>query len=326
MRHPAKLLLLLLPTLLFASAAQAAGVGRVPDWVCNQELPPPPAQFACLRAGFRCTDPSPPQLFRQEPSRGTGGAFPGAVTRIVQVGSPPVSRTYYAYVPEGYSPAKPLPVLLALHGAAGAGTAPTNAKLLRDAWAPTAEARGFIVAAPISTGSGGGWVPERDYYTMAAVLEDLAARYNIDRSRIHAWGFSAGGHVLHDIALNQWLPNLGMDTFAAYAVAAGVLEAYACDSATSCNALLDAAARRIPVTLRVGVADPYRNAMQANRDRFAARGWTLGESLGWAVLDGGHEVFVSDFNATWDFLCPFQHLHTPPRPPRLRADRLPLDR
>lgn len=315
----------LLLALLLASTAQAADTGRVPAWVCDQGLPPPPEEFACLRAGLRCTEPST-QLFRHEPSRGTGGTFPGAVTRSVQAGSPPVSRNYYAYVPESYSPAKALPVLLVLHGAAGSGTSTSNARLTRDAWKEVAQARGFIVAAPISTGGGGGWVPERDYLTMAAVLEDLAAHYNIDRSRIHAWGFSAGGHVLHDIALNRHLPNLGIDTFAAYAVAAGVLEAYACNSVTSCNALLDAAARKIPVTLRVGVSDPYFYSMQSNKDRFAARGWVMGESVGWAILDGGHEVFVSDFNATWDFLCPFQHLHSPVRPLRLRADRPSLAR
>lgn len=319
--HYARLLL----ALSFASTALAADVERLPDWVCNQEVPPPPAEIACQRAGLRCTDPAPLQ-FRQEPSHGTGGAFPGQVTRMVQAGTPPATRTYYAYVPEGYSPAKPLPVLLALHGAAGSGTAPTNAKLLRDAWQDVAEARGFIVATPISTGNGGGWVPERDYYTMAAVLEDLAAHYNIDRARVHAWGFSAGGHVLHDIALNQHLPNLGNDTFAAYAVSAGVLDAYACLSVAECNALLDAAPRRIPVSLRIGVDDPYFSAVQGNYGRFAARGWVPGDSLQWHVFDGGHEVFVADFNATWDFLCPFQHLHTPPRPPRLRADRHGLDR
>lgn len=325
MLHSTKLIATLLFALLPTVPTHAADVSQVPAWACNQALPPPPEEFACLRAGVRCTEPSRP-LFRQEPSRGSGGAFPGAVARTVLVGSPPVLRTYFAYVPETHSPTKALPVLLVLHGAGGAGTATSNARLLRDAWKDVAEAREFIVVAPISTGSGGGWLPERDYYTMAAVLEDLAAHYNIDRSRIHGWGFSAGGHVLHDIALNQHLPNLGSDTFAAYAVAAGVLEAYACNSVTSCNALLDAAPRKIPVTLRVGVTDPYFHTMQSNYNRFAARGWVAGESVEWAALNGGHEIFLADFNATWDFLCPFQHLHTPARPPRRRADKSSLDR
>jgi hypothetical protein len=33
---------------------------------------------------------------------------------------------------------------------------------------------------------------------------DLESAYNIERTRIYGWGFSAGAHVMHDLAINTY--------------------------------------------------------------------------------------------------------------------------
>jgi len=300
--------------------AQAASTARLPEWVCDADRPAPsPPMLA--RMGARPFAFAP---FYRESSGGSGGAFPGSQSRNIQVGSPPVTRGYYLYIPDDYPAGAPYPVLLALHGAGGAGTSSTNARLTRDAWSEVAQARGFIVAAPIATGSGGGWVPDRDYAAMAAILHDVAERYDIDTSRIHAAGFSAGGHVLHDIVLNQWLPDLGSDTFAGYAVSAGTMTAYACQADANpvpCAQLLADAPRRVPVALRVGNGDPYLPYVRQDRSRFLAAGWADGVDFDYAELNAGHEVVPQSFEAIWDFLCPFQRI--PDAVPAYEANRFP---
>ncbi len=291
--------------LLLAFDTHAASTARLPAWVCDATVaaPSPPllARMSARPFPFASTT-------YREPSGGSGGVFPGRQLRSVQTGTPPVQRNYYAYIPDDYPARAPYPVLLALHGAAGAGTVSANARNTRDDWVPVAEARGFIVAVPKGTGSNGGWLPATDYPTMAATLHDLAGHYDIDTSRIYAWGFSAGGHVLHDIMLNQHLPDLGSDTFAGYAVSGGTMQAYACNSVSSCMVLLQNAPRRIPVALRIGTSDPNLSSVRIDRDYMTMRGWVAGDTLNYLELDAGHQVVPSSFDGIWDFLCPFQRI------------------
>ena len=293
-------LLLGLGLLVPSAPLLAASNGRLPAWVCGSGTPP------LFANGFE----NGATTHYQEPSNGSGGGFPGAQTRSVLVSGQP--RNYYLYVPNGYPFAGPIPLLLALHGAGGAGTAPGAAESVRDVWINTAQSGKFIVASPIASGSQGGWVPYTDYPMFKAVIEDVAAAYNIDRSRIHAWGYSAGGHVLHDLALFDWTPNPVPDinTFAAYGVSAGVLASQVCGGSglPSCASVLPQVPRRIPVSLRVGDSDDYLSWVQADRNAFLAAGWVSGNTLDYAVFSGGHIIDTYSLHVVWQFFCPWQRL------------------
>lgn len=123
------------------------------------------------------------------------------------------THTIHLRVPASYSPTRPVPMVLALHGQAGSPSAAnTAAQAVRNAWAAVADANGFIVIAPVATGGSGGWLAPppnpSDYSIMAAAIADVESAYNIDMSRRIGWGFSAGGHVMHDIMLERlWRPH-----------------------------------------------------------------------------------------------------------------------
>lgn len=288
-------LLLLLPG---NDSMAAPWTARLPDWVCG---PNPPRQFS---DGFEAE----PEMPYQEPSHGSGGAYPGPQQRQIQLAGR--LHDYYLFIPESYQPGSPWPVLLALHGAAGPQQAHSAARAVRDAWIESARQGGFLLLAPVASGNNGGWVPNIDYPALQAVLNDLAAHYNIDHSRLHAWGFSAGGHVLHDLALRRRGSVPDIDRFASYAVSAGVLQALACNpqipGQPSCPGLLAQAARKIPLSLSVGHSDSLQAAVQNNRDLFIAAGWQAGQTLEYTVFTGGHIIHPQDFNTRWQFMCPFQ--------------------
>lgn len=275
-----------------AAPAGALSTARLPGWVCGQGAPP------LFFDGFEAGD-----ALQREPSNGSGGSYPGPQTRSVAVLGQP--RDYYLYVPTGYPFAAPAPLLLVLHGAGGAGTAPAAAQWLRDEWSAQAQAGGFLVAAPVASGSQGGWSPPFDYPMFQAILDDVAAHYNIDASRIHGWGYSAGGHVMHDLALRQRSGVPDIRTFAGYGISAGVLQALVCTPAT-CPTTLPQVARKVPVDLRVGTQDYYYPDVQSDRDALLAAGWSTGDTLSYGDFPEGHLVFPWHFPDTWQFLCPFQ--------------------
>lgn len=292
--HLAAWLLLLSGNDLLAAPSTA----RLPDWVCA------PNQQRQFSDGFEAE----PEMPYQEPSNGSGGAYPGRHRRQLHW----AGRThgYYLFIPEHYRPDTPLPALLALHGAAGAQQADSAARTVRDAWAESAQHGGFVLIAPVASGNNGGWVPTIDYPALQAMLDDLGAHYNIDFSRLHAWGFSAGGHVLHDLALRRRNGVPDIDRLASYAVSAGVLQALACNpqipTQPTCATLLNQAARKIPVSLSVGQFDSLLPAVQNNHDLFINAGWLPGQSLEYTVFAGGHLIHTQGFSARWHFMCPFQ--------------------
>ncbi len=285
---------------LVAQAAGATTTARLPDWVCVH----PDSVFADAFEGAAAVVTLP--------SGGSGGTFPGSLTRSVAVPGFG-TRTYYLHVPSSYAPGRAVPLVFALHGQSGsAASAPTAAQSVRSAWSSVAEAGGFIVVAPVATGSSGGWVAPppgpSDYDTFAAVIADVEGAYSIDRSRRIGWGFSAGGHVMHDLVLNHYSTQVTIDTFAGYAVSAGAQQAFACGNASECNTLVAAASRRIPVSLHVGTGDSLQPYVAADRDRFAANGWVLGDTLWYATFAGGHVYASAQLAEAWQNLCPFQAL------------------
>jgi poly(3-hydroxybutyrate) depolymerase len=282
-----------------AGPAQATTTVKLPDWVCAH----PDAIFV---DGFQ-----PAAAVTRLPSGGSGGAT-GSISRTVNVPGYG-SHTYYLRVPLSYSPTHPVPLVLALEGQAGSpAQAITAAQSVRNSWASVANANDFIVIVPIATGALGGWIAPppnpSDYSIFAAVIADAEAAYNIDTSRRIGWGFSAGGHVMHDIMYNDFGAPVSIDTFAAYSVSAGALEAFACTNPTTCNALVATASRHIPIDIHVGTTDTLLPYATSDRNIFINNGWVLSQDLWFTTFTGGHVYASSQLLEAWTHLCPFQAL------------------
>ncbi len=110
-------------------------------------------------------------------------------TGIVHAGNEKHQRGGFSlYVPETYEPDIPHPLVIALHGGSGHGRA------FLWSWLPQARSRNAILLAP--TSMEGTWSlmqPERDGRNIAAMLEHLGERLNIDRGRVLLTGMSDGG-------------------------------------------------------------------------------------------------------------------------------------
>ncbi|MEO8459987.1 MAG: hypothetical protein ABI451_05610 [Dokdonella sp.] len=282
----------------------AATTGQLPAWVCQH----PDAVFV---DGFAGT----PAIVHQ-PSNGSGGNYPGNLT-ITFFASGLGFLTYYAHVPSNYSPSHPMPLMFALHGAGGPNTGDFAAQTVRNDWSATADSGGFIVVAPIgSDGPNGSWsVPPKagttDYDVFVAILANVQSRYNIDLSRRIGWGYSAGGHVMHDLILGAYSANVNINTFAAYSVNAGVLAGLACQglSGAQCTALVAGANRKIPLDIHIGTGDSqlYPYAVD-DQSRFLVNGWTSNSTLYFTTFNGGHIYTQQNLAEIWTNLCPFQLL------------------
>ncbi len=289
------------------AATNACAVQGVvlPAWVCAQ----PDAIFV---DGFEAGEIAIPHT----PSNGSGGAYPGNVTRHVLV-SGLGSQPYYLYLPSNYEPNHTWPLMLVLHGSGGPGTSKSAAQQVRTNWSALASAQGFIVASPAGTDTqGGGWnqpaangAGPSDYNIIADAIADAEAAYNIELTRIYAWGYSAGGEVLDDIVLTGWV-GLNADSFAGYAVTGTALAG--CPTYTSVQSCVPAnAARIIPLDIHIGDADPIYTQGYASTDEnaFLAAGWSLGTTLFYTVFTdgnppGGHIYTAADLQQAWNHLCP----------------------
>lgn len=221
------------------------------------------------------------------PTNGSGGAYPGNQSRTINV-SGLGSQTYYLYIPSNYNPSTPLPVLFAFHGSGGAGTAPAAAQSVRTSWSSVANTEDFIVIAPAATGSSGGWLAGNDTTILNDIINDSFSAYNIDQNRVYGWGFSAGGHYLHAIALSS------STFFAAYSVSAGVLDVLAGASAPA------SATRKIPVDIHIGTSDSLLPYAQTDRTRFINAGWTLNTNLYYTEFSGGHTYTTGHLSTIWN--------------------------
>ncbi len=280
--------------LLAATAmADAASTVRLPPSMCA-------SADAIFSDGFE-SGPAVPH----DPSNGSGGGFPGNVTRTVSVTGVGI-RSYYLHLPPTYTPARAWPILLVLHGSTGsAATAPAAAQQVRSDWSGWADSQGFIVMAVVGNQTQGGWGAPADGAELDATLADAFAAYNVEQSRIYLWGFSAGAHFAHGLALGN------TDYFAAYGVSAGSLEQYGCTDNGSypptCAALLGGAQPKIPVDIQLGNSDPLYLTYGAGNDpaRFQNGGWISGQTLFYTLFAGGHTYTLAQLGEIWNHLCPF---------------------
>ncbi len=109
-----------------------------------------------------------------------------------------LARTYELYIPEDYSEAVPVPLMIVLHGAGGDGRGIANGV----GFNALADEEGFIVAYPDAIGARWSYldVPIDAQDSMAddlgyinALIDTLSIEYVINENRVYIVGFSNGG-------------------------------------------------------------------------------------------------------------------------------------
>ena len=95
---------------------------------------------------------------------------------------------FSAYVPPGYDPANPTPIIFALHGGSGHG------RLFLTNWIAESRSRTMIVVAPTAIGSTWSLMdPEIDTENLNKILAQMQDRWNIDPTHMLLSGMSDGG-------------------------------------------------------------------------------------------------------------------------------------
>ncbi len=98
--------------------------------------------------------------------------------------------TYLLHVPRRLDAARPVPLVISLHGAGGWGVQQKEAS----GWNELADREGFIVVYPTAAGNDGPNVWQKnDVRFISELLDRLEAEYPIDRNRVYVNGLSNGG-------------------------------------------------------------------------------------------------------------------------------------
>lgn len=109
---------------------------------------------------------------------------------LPQANGPTIS--YAISIPAGYSPAKPVPLLLALHFGVGGGDAlGAGGDVVDILIGPAFAELGAIIVAPDSVR--GNWSTPENEKAVNALLDMVTARYAIDPKKIAVTGYSMGG-------------------------------------------------------------------------------------------------------------------------------------
>ena len=102
-------------------------------------------------------------------------------------------RKFLVYVPPGYDPARPAPLVISIHGYA---EWPAHQRD-QSGWNELADEHGFIVVYPAGTGFPARWrmtgEKSADVVFISDLIDYLQGVYNIDPARIYANGLSNGG-------------------------------------------------------------------------------------------------------------------------------------
>ena len=108
---------------------------------------------------------------------------------VFHIDNEPGSRGGFSlYVPETYDPARPHPIVFALHGGAG------NGRGFLWSWLRDARAAGAILVAPTAVGDT--WAlqgQDADSPNLERILGEISARWNVDPARRLLTGMSDGG-------------------------------------------------------------------------------------------------------------------------------------
>ncbi len=99
---------------------------------------------------------------------------------------------YAIYIPGNYSPAAPVPLILALHfGVGGRDAAGAGGDVVQILIGPALAELGAIIVAPDSVR--GNWSSPENEKAVSALLDMVLARYSIDGKKVAVTGFSMGG-------------------------------------------------------------------------------------------------------------------------------------
>jgi predicted esterase len=211
-----------------------------------------------------------------KPSCGQGGAT-GQSTATAGGGQFKLS------VPSSYSPAQPIPLLLALHGDEGTPDYIYSVFL----GLQKTSAGAFILVAPKAKAGGGSWYQATSEHVtfVNAVLSSVLATYNIDQDRIWITGWSGGATFLGYYAV------LRQDVLAAvvYHMGGGGGGSYA-PPAGSC---------KIPARFVIGSADFLYNLAKTQYNTLTGKG----HETVWIELPGvAHTFDPATLPETWAWL------------------------
>jgi polyhydroxybutyrate depolymerase len=180
----------------------------------------------------------------------TGPVHSGNSYRSVASGGR--ERCYLLYVPPGYDPGKPVPVVFSLHGFAS--NPKEQQKYSR--WERLADVEGFLVvypkgsSTPLRWNEGPGTRIETvdDAQFVRDMIADLSAIATVDPARTYVTGFSNGGSMAYQLGCRL------ADRVAAVGVVAGVGP----EPPGGCNPT-----RPMPLIAFVGASDPLAGGLGA---------------------------------------------------------------
>jgi len=207
----------------------------------------------------------------------------------LKINSQGKNRTYYLFVPESVTAAKPVPLVVLLHGSGRDGLSQV------EKWKELAAKEGFIIAGPDSLNSNVWSEPQDGPDFLRDLVTELESKYPINARRVYLFGHSGGAVFALFIGLQE------SEYFAAVAIHAGALRKQDYE-------LIDQAKRKIPIALFVGTIDPFfpLNDVRATRDALQQRGLTahLTEIAG---HDHNYYVIASKINQeAWSFLKSYE--------------------
>jgi acetyl esterase/lipase len=200
-------------------------------------------------SGFETTDA------RARPSNGIGGQK-GSYQFLIPGQPIPAA---YIHAPDSTAP---LPLVIALPGFLAIGGNDAEASLLRDSLRSIHS--GAVVMVFRIPNAQSGYALAADESRIQTLLSEMLIRYNIDQNRIYGFGFSAGGSVIHEIALKT--PNF----MTSYTSQASKLLPPEIGSAYPENT-----AYKKPLLIINGESDPFVTVADATAEaaRFTASGW-----------------------------------------------------
>src|SRR5947209_18233066 len=88
-------------------------------------------------------------------------------------------RTYYLFVPDNVTAAKPVPLLVLLHGSGRNGLSQV------EKWKELAEREGVIIVGPDSTNSAGWHMPEDGPDFLHDLISELESKYPVNHRRVY---------------------------------------------------------------------------------------------------------------------------------------------
>ena len=242
-----------------------------------------PTQVAMLAALLAFATLAPADALAQREARDDEYAVndPRVQHRTYEMEETGETIPYALFVPSGYDPASPAPLMVSLHGAGRQYDWLMNYAGFLD----LAEQHGYVVVTPLGYTRRGGYGyrgdsegDRRSEQDVMNVFERVTGEFNIDENRIYLWGHSMGG------AGTYYLASRHPDIWAGLAAVAG----------GSMNAdYVDAAAiRHIPFLVLQGSDDTV--VPTAGVRESVAKMQELGMQHLYIEIPGGdHSLFIS---------------------------------